>query len=276
MENKLYGKLYIVATPIGNMEDITIRALKVLESVDIVAAEDSRKAQKLFNHYEIKNKIISFYEHNEDKVQKNIVTFLKKGLSVAIISSAGTPCISDPGFKLVRDAREEKIEVIPIPGASALISAISVCGIPINNFSFIGFLNKKKEKRKKEIENLKDEEKSMIFYESPVRIVTLIENLIEIIGDRKAFLAREITKKFEEFFYGKLSEILESLKEKERIKGEFTLIVQGKKRTFTIEEIESLLKKAIKTKKKRTDIASEFSNKYNISKNIIYKKLLEF
>lgn len=268
------GKLYIVATPIGNLEDITIRALKILESVDVVAVEDTRRAKKLFLRYNIKTKMVSFYEHNEDKVKEKILKFLKEGLSVALISDAGTPSISDPGFKLIQEVRREKIDVFPIPGPSALISAFSVSGIPSNAFVFLGFLNRKKEKRRKEFEDLKTEKRSLIFYESPNRILSFIEDIIPIFGDRVAFFTREMTKKFEEYLYGNLSEIHTTLKKKEKIKGEITLVVTGSIKK-SAEEIEVILKEDFKTNKKSlSEFAKEFSEKHNIGKNKIYKKIL--
>ena len=238
------GQLNIVSTPIGNLRDITFRAIEVLKSVDLILAEDTRVAQKLLNHYSIENKITSFNLINENQKTKTLIKKLKEGRNIALISDAGTPLISDPGYLLIRTAREESIQVIPVPGCSAAIAALTASGIASDKFTFYGFLPKTKVKRAKELRKLTNRSETLIFYESVHRIVKTIESMKEIFGEnRNAVLCKEITKLYESFLGSNLLEISNYLlNNPERLKGEFTIIVQGKRNTsIDYEKIDFIL-----------------------------------
>lgn len=223
--------LYVVATPIGNMEDITLRAIKVLQAADIIAAEDTRKTARMLDRHGITHKMLrSFHEHNEKKVAPLIIEELLSGKDVALVSDAGTPTISDPGFPLVGAAIENGIEVIPIPGPSAVASALAVSGLPVHRFTFCGFLPRTSGKRARILENLAEFEGTIIFYESPFRLVKLLSEAQAVLGDRKAVVAREMTKLHEEFARGTLSELVEKFKQRNSIKGEITLLIEGHKK----------------------------------------------
>jgi len=223
------GILYVVSTPIGNLEDITLRALRILKEVDLICAEDTRKTRILLNHYNIQTPLTSYFEHNEKRKTPVIIEALKLGKNIAIVSEAGTPAISDPGYRLITHALQQDISVIPVPGLSAAITALSISGLAVHRFVFEGFLPVKTGKKKNFLKKLADEERTLIFYESPHRILATLRDLIEIMGDRNAVLCRELTKIHEEKIYGKLSLIFKTL-EKRPIKGEITLLVEGEKR----------------------------------------------
>ena len=198
------GKLYVVATPIGNKDDITLRALRVLGEVDFVAAEDTRHTGRFLAHHKIKSRLISYHEHNEAERTPDLIKKLMDGSSIAVVSNAGTPSVSDPGYRLVKTAIDSGIMVIPIPGVSATITALSAAGLPIDSFIFMGFPARKKGKRLKQLSGLANENKTIVFYESPRRILNLIEEIIIIMGDRYGVLSREMTKLHEEFLRGNL------------------------------------------------------------------------
>jgi 16S rRNA (cytidine1402-2'-O)-methyltransferase len=218
------GTLYLVATPLGNLEDITLRALKILTEVDLIAAEDTRKAKKLLNHYQIKNPLTSYFEHTSFKKTQSLLSQLKRGKDIALISEAGTPSISDPGYKLTKCAIDNAINVIPIPGASALIAALSASGLPTHNFIFEGFIPRKQGKRKKLFLSLQDQPRTLIFYESPRRLLATLKDLFEVLGDRHIVIARELTKVYEEMIRGRTAEVIAQLEDR-TIKGEITLLV---------------------------------------------------
>jgi 16S rRNA (cytidine1402-2'-O)-methyltransferase len=220
------GTLYIVSTPIGNLEDITLRALKTLKEVDLIAAEDTRRTKKLLNHYQIKTPLTSYFEHTSFKKAQSLISQLKRGKDIALVSEAGTPTISDPGYKLTKLAIENHIQVVPIPGATALITALSGSGLPTNSFIFEGFIPRKSGKRRNFFLSLKDQQRTLIFYESPRRLLSTLRDLLEVLGDRKIAIARELTKIFEEIIRGKTSEVIELLENK-TIKGEITILVSG-------------------------------------------------
>jgi len=273
-----FGTLYIVATPIGNLEDITFRAVKILKNVDTIAAEDTRHSKKLMNHYGIDTRLISCHEHNEESKTAYFISRLKEGLDIALISDAGTPSISDPGYKLVRAVAKENINVIPIPGCSAAIAGLSVSGLPTDSFLFLGFLPKKQQKQRQTLEAVKNQTATLIIYESPKRVKILIGNIIKTMGDRKACLAREITKLHEEYIRGPLSEILQKLNEKETIKGECSIFVEGGFEGKTIDENE--LKRIILSRLSDTDLGTsklsrQISKEYNLSKKYVYEKILK-
>jgi len=217
--------LYLVATPIGNLADISYRAVHILNSVDLIAAEDTRTSSVLLRYYSIKAQLKSYHSHNIPTETPRLIEKLKSGSSIALISDAGTPGISDPGYHLVSECVKNDIRVIPIPGAAAFISALVASGLPTQKFVFEGFLPHKKG-RQSRLQFLKDENRTIIFYESPHRIVKTLNQLAENLGDRKCVIAREITKKFEEFISGRLEELALQLESK-KVKGELVLIVEG-------------------------------------------------
>ena len=272
------GTLYIVATPIGNLEDITFRAVKILKQVDLIAAEDTRHSKKLLSRYDIHTRLISCHEHNEVNKAPQLIKHLKNGLDIALISDAGTPSISDPGYKLVSAVARENLSIIPIPGCSAAIAGLSVAGLPTDSFLFLGFLPKKQQKQRQALEDIKNQTPTLIFYESPRRIKAVIDNMINILGDRKACLAREITKLHEEYIRGNLSDILNVLEEKETVKGECSLFVQGQSEEKTIDQEE--LKEIILTRLPTTDLgtsglAKQISEEFNLSKKQVYDMILK-
>ena len=223
------GILYIVSTPIGNLDDITLRALKILRHVDLIAAEDTRRTRKLLSYFDIHTPLVSYFEHNELKKIDKLLSHMKRGKEIALVSDAGTPGISDPGYRLVQQAIERGIPVIPIPGPSAVIAALSISGLPTDSFTFVGFLPKKGGKRRKLLDKLGDSDWTSILYESPHRLMETLEDLLAACGDRQIVVTRELTKAFEEVIRGRLSETIDILKGK-RIKGEITIVLAGKGR----------------------------------------------
>lgn len=220
----MLGKLYLVATPIGNLEDITLRAINVLKEVDIIAAEDTRHTLKLLNHLEIKKTMISYYKENEKIKSEILINELLQGKNIALVSDAGTPAISDPGEEIVREAIKNNLQIIPIPGACAFVNALICSGFSTREFEFVGFLSKNNKEKKEKLSELKNESRTLIFYESPHKLKNTLEIMIEILGDREIVLAKEITKIHEEFIRGTISEILSKL---DTVKGEFVIVVQG-------------------------------------------------
>jgi 16S rRNA (cytidine1402-2'-O)-methyltransferase len=224
-ESIIPGTLYLVATPIGNLDDITYRAVKILSGVDLIAAEDTRKSKILLDHYQIHKELISYFAFNEAKRTPELIAKLKQGLSIAVVSDAGTPGISDPAYRLVHAAIDEGINIIPIPGASAFIAALIASGLPTESFVFEGFLPHKKG-RKTKLEELSRETRTVVLYESPHRILKTLGELLNFFGERKIVIARELTKKFEEIFRGTISEAKQHFTSKS-IKGEFVVIISG-------------------------------------------------
>ena len=227
------GILYLIATPIGNLEDITYRAVRILSEVDLIACEDTRKSGILLKHLDISKPLLSYHNYNEKKVSDKIIQRILDGENVAVISDAGTPSISDPGYIIVREAVLNNIDVIPIPGACALIIALSASGLPMDAFTFSGFLSPKSGKRKTVLESLRDRRETLVFYESPHRINKLLIEVRDLLGNRQIALCRELTKKFEEIIRGNVEDVIEQIAER-KLKGEITLVVEG------------LLRKAVK------------------------------
>ncbi len=221
------GTLYIVATPIGNLEDITHRALRILREVDLIACEDTRHTQKLLSHFGVKKKTISYHEHNEPERADELARLLESGKNIAIVSDAGTPLISDPGYCIVQLAIEKKIQVVPIPGPAAFVAALAASGLPADQFLFAGFLPARSNARRARLEELVTFPATLIFYEAPHRIATSLRDALDILGDRDAVIARELTKIHEEFTRGRLSELLGSFSEKKR-RGEMVLMISGR------------------------------------------------
>lgn len=267
------GILYIVSTPIGNLEDITLRALRVLKEVDLIAAEDTRRSIKLLNYYSISKPIISYWREKEKARSDEIMKRLHAGQSVALVSDAGTPGISDPGAVLIKKAIEGNIQVISVPGPSACIAALSLSGLPTEQFSFIGFLPQKKSHRQKMLTELSLERKTMIFYEAPHRIIETLLDMEFIFPGRRAALVKEITKMHEEVIRGDVSEILSSL-EKTIIAGEYILVLEGKTEkdkvttADVIMEIHFLMRKGLGRKEAVKNIAKQ----YGLSKKELYDR----
>ena len=226
--------LYIVPTPIGNLEDITIRAINILKEVDIIFAEDTRVTKQLLNHFNIQNKLISSHLYNENQNEEKEIKYLKEGKNIAIVSDRGTPVISDPGYILVKNAIENGYNVVCLPGPTALIPALVMSGLSSGPFTFYGFLNSKESKRKKELELLKSTSYPIIFYEAPHRLIKTLNNIHEILGNRKIAIVREISKKYEEVIRETVENILKTV---ENLKGEIVLIVEGNSKEPTFENI---------------------------------------
>jgi 16S rRNA (cytidine1402-2'-O)-methyltransferase len=220
------GTLYVVATPIGNLEDITLRALRVLQAVNLIATEDTRRTRILLDHYQIDTPLTSLYDHNEAQKAPIIIRRLQQGVNVALVSEAGTPLISDPGYRLVQLALAREITVIPIPGPSAVVTVLSVAGLPTDRFVFEGFLPKKPGKRRRRLEALGEESRTLIFYESPRRVHDLLDELQAMWGNRRVVVGRELTKKFETILRGRITEVQAQLEERP-LQGEVTLVVEG-------------------------------------------------
>jgi len=270
--------LYVVATPIGNMDDITLRALNVLDQVDLIAAEDTRHTGKLLKYHNIKSHLISYHEHNEKERTPLLIERMKSGSSIALVSNAGTPTVSDPGYMLLQSAVENNIKVIPIPGASAVVAALSISGLPTDSFIFIGFPAKKKAKRIKQLQELADEKRTLIFYEGPGRILAFMEEIINVMGDRYGVLCREMTKLYEEFLRGRLSELIDTLSHRPAVKGECTLLVKGCEENKEVSQdvIRAELIEAMGKKGGKISEASRIiAKKYGLSKNKVYDTALK-
>lgn len=281
MENKI-GKLYIVSTPIGNLQDMTFRAVEVLKSVDLVAAEDTRRTRELLNHFDIDTKITSYHEHNKYDKAKSIIDMIKKGADVAIVTDAGTPIVSDPGNVLVKFAIEENIEITAVPGCSAVINALVLSGLDSDSFVFVGFLKDDNKKRKEQLEGLKSETRTMVFYISPHNILKDLKQLIEVFGEeRKASLSREMTKVHEETVRGTIKEIYNVFESRD-IKGEFALTVSGvDKSQLKNSEIEKWLSISVEEHYQKyideglsdKDAMKKVASDRNVDKREIYKEL---
>jgi 16S rRNA (cytidine1402-2'-O)-methyltransferase len=272
-----YGILYVVATPIGNMDDITLRALKVLQAVDRIAAEDTRHTGRLLVHHGIQTPLVSYHEHNERQRTAELLADLMRGESIALVSDAGTPAISDPGYVLVHEAVQNGITVSPIPGASALVASLSAAGLPTEAFIFLGFPPRKSGQRQRELEALREERRTLVWYESPHRIQHFLEDVRHVMGDRFAVIGREVTKHYEEFLRGPLSELVELLKARGVVKGEITLLVAGCDDTRP--ESTASLKAAIARGLQEGDqshsaLAREIASVFGISRREAYQHIL--
>jgi 16S rRNA (cytidine1402-2'-O)-methyltransferase len=269
------GKLYIVATPIGNLEDITLRAIRVLKEVDVIAAEDTRHSLRLLNHYGISKQLISYWGEKEKVKAEETISLLKAGKNVALVSDAGTPGIADPGNVLIRRAWEEGIRVEPVPGPSAVIAALSVSGFSTEEFIFSGFLPAKKARRRKLLEELGREKRTLVFYEAPHRIMESFDDIAEIFGDRNTVVVREMTKLHEELVRGDAVGIRDRLESAVRA-GEYVIVIEGRRdeknpsNEEALKEIESLMKKGFGRKEAVKRVAAE----YGLSRKELYDRSL--
>lgn len=267
--------LYLVATPIGNLDEMTVRAVNTLKSVDCIAAEDTRNTMKLLNHFDIKAKLISHHEHNWKNSIPGILEMMENGQNIALVSDAGYPAISDPGTELVQAVIEAGYAVVPISGPNACLNALVVSGINPQPFTFYGFLDHLDKNKKKELETLKKHPYTLVFYESPYRVQKTLKLMLEILGDRNIALCREITKRHEEIIRGTISEILEI---EEELKGEMVLVVEGctnleeeTEEINVVEEVQKLIDSGMHSKEAIKQIAKQ----YNLKKNDVYASYLE-
>ena len=272
MSQKSYdgtSTLYLIATPIGNMDDITYRALETLKKVEVIFSEDTRITNQLLKHFDIKKKLISNHQYNEEENKEKLLEYLKNGYDVGLVTDRGTPVISDPGYELAKYSIENGYNVVSIPGACAFVSALIVSNLDIFPFTFYGFLNSKQSKRRKELEDLKNLSPAMIFYESPHRLVETLTDMLNILGNRKCSISREITKKFEEVYRGNLDEVIEEVRD---AKGEFVIVIEGNKSVNTfdnltiIEHVNLYIKEGIDKKEAIKKVAKE----RQLTKNEVY------
>jgi 16S rRNA (cytidine1402-2'-O)-methyltransferase len=220
------GILYLIPTPIGNLEDMSFRAIRLLKEADLIAAEDTRNTKKLCNYFEIATQVVSYHEHNKETSGEKLIQKVKGGLKIALVSDAGMPAISDPGYELVAAAIEEKVPVVPLPGANAALTSLIASGLPCQPFYFFGFLNRNKKEKRTELEGLKWQSATLIFYESPHRLKETLSIMLDVLGNRKIAICRELTKKYEEFIRGTIEEVI-GWTSQDEIRGEFCLILEG-------------------------------------------------
>lgn len=269
------GTLYVVATPIGNLEDFTFRAVRILKEVDLIAAEDTRHSRTLLDHYSIRTGLISYHEHNEEQRAQQLVEKLQAGVSLALISDAGTPCIADPGYRLISKCRAAGIEVVAVPGASALISALSVSGLPTDSFRFVGFVPAKLQARRKFFEEYKDESQTVACYETPHRLLKSLADLEAVCGsDKRLVIARELTKRHEEVFSGSVSEALISFGTR-TVKGELVMLLapaepEGPKASVA----DALLKLHQETDLSWKEIVKQVAREYGLPGSDVYRESL--
>ena len=268
------GKLYLCSTPIGNLEDITYRVVRTLSEVDIIAAEDTRHSLKLLNHFDIKKPMVSYYEHNKIQRGNEIIAMLKDGKNVALISDAGMPAISDPGEMIVAQCAEKGIEVLCIPGPSAVVTALALSGLPTGRFTFEGFLSVTKKSRFAHLEEVKSEKRTMIFYEAPHKLLSTLEDMYSVWGDRRISLARELTKLHEETVRTTLSEAISMYKEKPP-KDEFVLVIDGaseeEKKEYTVDDAADIARKYMAEGASTSEAAKKAAAETGIKKAEIYR-----
>lgn len=269
--------LYIVSTPIGNLEDITQRAIRVLKEVSIIAAEDTRHTQKLLNHYQIETHQTSYHDHNKEEKAELLISKLKEGKDAALVCDAGTPGVSDPGYYLIKRAIEENIKVVPVPGVSAVIAGLSVSGLPTDRFVFEGFIPQKRNARIEHLKKLEKEERTIILYEAPHRFIKTLKDIHDILGNRRMAVARELTKIHEEIVRGTVEEIIKAFEGK-KIRGEVTIILEGAKREAEqkIEGIKEAIQRIINEEGvSRSEAARRVAIRLGISKKEAYKESLK-
>jgi 16S rRNA (cytidine1402-2'-O)-methyltransferase len=270
------GRLYVVATPLGNLEDMTPRAARILREVALIACEDTRRTATLLRAHGIETPTTSYFEHNERTKGARILSELLAGRDIALVSDAGTPAISDPGFRLVRDARAAGIAVLPIPGPNAAVAALSVSGLPSDRFLFVGFLPARSGARRSALDELGRQHATLVFYESPVRIIDTLSQMIDVWGEREAFLAREATKLHEEYLRGPLGELRQTLSARPSLKGEITLIVCGasEERASVDEDPEALFARLRAQGRTRREAAREVAQRTGLPAREIYRRML--
>lgn len=276
----MYGRLYVVATPIGNLADFTFRAVEILKQVDLIAAEDTRHVKMLLQHYAINNKLVSLHQHNEEKAAPDLIEKIKQGLNIAIVSDAGTPLISDPGMPLVKLAKQQGIEVSPIPGACALITALSVSGLAVTRFTFEGFLPRTSSARKAFFSKKKNDTATWVFYESSHRILASLEDLLETLsGNRRIVIARELTKIYETVVNDSLDKVLELVRNNSNMqKGEFVVLVEGAVVEKNVSEITEEQKRVLLVLLKQCSIKTSVAMAVEITgarKKVLYQAALE-
>jgi len=271
------GTLYIVATPLGNLEDMTFRAVRILKEVDLIAAEDTRHSKKLLGHYGITTPTTACHEHNETVKARDLIQRLEKGGTIALISDAGTPLISDPGYRLVSQAGEKGIPIVPVPGCNAAITGLSASGLPTDTFIFLGFPPKKQGRLNSFLNDAAHHKATLIFYESPRRVIRLISSAIKAFGDRQACLARELTKQYEEFIRGPLSVLLSTLESRETIKGECVLFIKGEDEQpvgLSAEQMETMIMEGLTQNMRTGELAKEIAGLANTPKSRVYDMIL--
>lgn len=270
------GRLFVVATPLGNLEDITLRALRILREASLVACEDTRRTAALLRSHGIRTRTTSYFEHNERWKGERILDELRAGRDVALVSDAGTPGISDPGFRLVRDARTEGIPVEPVPGPSAAIAALSVSGLPAQRFLFVGFLPPRGGARRRALADLAAETATLVFYESPLRAIAALEDMARALGEREAFLCREATKLHEEYRRGSLSELRDALAGRESVRGEIVLVVSGASGTVpeVTETPEALFARLTAEGRSRREAVKEIARLLELPAREVYRRTL--
>lgn len=268
--------LYVVATPIGNLEDVTLRALRVLREVDVIAAEDTRRTRKLLARYEIHTPLTSYHEGNERAKAEALAQRLEAGESVALVSDAGTPTISDPGYRLVRAAADKGLPVTPVPGASAAVAALSVCGLATDRFVFQGFLPSRRGRRKEKLQELREDPRTAVYYEAPRRVRDTLSDMREVLGDRAALVGRELTKAHEELLRGTLSELAERL-DRDAPRGEFVIVVAGHGETPDVDEelLRAEAARLLRTGRKANDVAKLMARTFPLAKRDAYELVLE-
>ena len=268
------GTLYVVATPLGNLEDITFRAVRVLREVDVIACEDTRRTVKLLNRYEIRTPMAVFHDYNKARAGAGLLRRLREGMNVALVSDAGTPAISDPGYELVRDAVAAGIHVEVVPGPSALISALVVSGLPTDHFAFEGFLPNRPPRRRKALSALARETRTMIFYESPQRVAAFLADAAEALGERRACVVRELTKVHEEILRGTLQELAAEMAGRASILGEVTVVVAGAQKTVEL-SVEEIVRDALSDAGGSSrDLARDIAERTGLSRKEVYEEIL--
>jgi 16S rRNA (cytidine1402-2'-O)-methyltransferase len=268
--------LYVVATPLGNLEDITLRALRILREVDLIACEDTRRTAVLLKAHGIANRTTSYFEHNERWKGERILEALRAGQSVALVSDAGTPGISDPGYRLVRDARADGLPVVPVPGPSAVIAALSVSGLPTDRFLFVGFLPSRARARREAIEELAAAPETLVIYESPARLANGLADLESVLGNREAFLCREATKFHEEYVRGRLGALRERIESRCDVKGEVVLVIAGAESVApsTSESAETLFERLTTEGRSRREAVKEIARRLGLPAREVYARVL--
>ena len=270
------GILYVVATPIGNLEDLSLRALRILKEVDLIAAEDTRHTRNLLTHYDIHTALTSYHEHNEKAQAAKLVEKLRRGENIALVSDAGTPAISDPGYRLVVEALRAGLQVVPLPGPSAVAAVLSASGLPTDRFVFEGFLPAKKQERETRLKSLRAESRTVVFYEAPHRLQESLSDMLNLLGDREIVVAREVSKIHEEYLRGTITEVISQLGERD-VKGEITVVVHGSSGESTVseEEIKTEIRRLIDEGVGVKQISELLGTRYRLAKREVYQLALQ-